>query len=160
MTSCILVALRVPGSPDHAFRLFTQEVGLWWRDNPLFRFTPGGPGAVAFEPPADGMPGRFVERQVDGTSFLIGEISVWDVGRHLVFGWRQASFTPEQHTEVDIRFEPVGDETRVTVQHRGWDSVPQSHVARHTMPAPLFDQRHAEWWRALLSSLKSHTREP
>ncbi len=158
MTSRILVALRVPGSPDRAFRLFTQEVGLWWRDNPLFRFTPASPGVVAFEPPTDGTPGRFVERQADGTSFLIGEISVWDVGRRLVFGWRQASFALDQHTEVDISFEPVGDETRVTVQHCGWDSVPQSHVARHTMSALFFDQRHAEWWRTLLLSLKSHAR--
>ena len=156
MTSRILVALRVPGPPERAFRAFTEEIGEWWRDDPLFRFTPRSPGRVAFEPPGDGAPGHFVERLADGRTFLIGEVTVWEVGRRLVFGWRQATFSPDQHTEVEIAFEPVGDETRVTVQHRGWDSVPETHVAKHTMAAALFDQRHGEWWRRLLASLKAH----
>lgn len=155
MSSRIIVALRVPGPPARAFRLFTEEVGLWWRDAPLFRFTPGGPGTMAFEPPAGGAPGRFVERAADGGTFLVGEISVWEPGQRLVFGWRQASFGPDQHTEVEIRFEPIGDETRVTVEHRGWDSVPGSHVARHGMPIALFDRRHGEWWRAMLLALRA-----
>jgi hypothetical protein len=29
-------------------------------------------------------------------------------------------------------------ETRVTVEHRGWDSVPQEHVARHGFPDAVF----------------------
>lgn len=154
MTSRILVAMRVPGPPERAFRIFTEEIGLWWRDNPLFRFTPRSPGTVAFEPPADGTPGRFVERLPSGKVFVIGDVTAWDVGRRIAFGWRQASFGPDQRTEVEIRFEPVGDETRVTVEHRGWDSVPQPHAAKHGMPAMLFNQRHAEWWRMLLASLK------
>ncbi|MBY8823164.1 SRPBCC domain-containing protein [Sphingomonas colocasiae] len=154
MTSRILVAMRVPGPPERAFRIFTEEVGLWWQDNPLFRFTPRSPGTVAFEPPADGMPGRFVERLPDGKVFTVGDVTIWDAGHRLAFGWRQAGFGPDHRTEVEIRFEPVGDETRVTVEHRGWDSVPQAHVAKHGMPAMLFDQRHAEWWRTLLASLK------
>jgi uncharacterized protein YndB with AHSA1/START domain len=156
MSSLILVAMRVPGSPDRVFDAFTGEIGLWWRDNPLFRFTPRGGGVVAFEPPADGVPGRFVERLANGKTFLIGEVTQWEAGRRLVFGWRQATFAPGQQTEVEVVFEPVGDETRVTVAHRGWDSIPQSHVARHTMPILLFDQRHGDYWRRLLSSLKAH----
>jgi hypothetical protein len=35
-------------------------------------------------------------------------------------------------THVEVLFEPVGEETRITVTHTGWDSVPQDHVARHT----------------------------
>ena len=72
----------------------------------------------------------------------------------LVFGWRQATFTKDQHTEVEVRFEAVGEETRVTVEHRGWDSVPQNHVARHTFPDTLFLERHGQWWRLLLGELK------
>jgi uncharacterized protein YndB with AHSA1/START domain len=156
MSSRILVALRVPGSPERVFEAFTSEVDLWWQDNPLFRFTRRSPGKLAFEPPANGKPGRFVERLTDGSTFEIGEVSVWEVGRRLVFGWRQASFKQDQHTWVEIDFEAVGAETRVTVQHHGWDSVPQAHVAKHTMPALLFDQRHGSWWRQLLGSLGVH----
>jgi len=154
VSSRILVALRVPGSPERAFRVFTEEVGLWWRDDPLFRFTPRSPGALAFEPPHGDQPGRFVERLASGKSFTIGEVSVWEPGRRLVFGWRQATFTPEQHTEVAITFEPVGEETRVTVQHTGWDSVPSAHVAKHGMATVLFAQYHGVWWRTLLASLR------
>ena len=156
MTSRILVAMRVPGPPERAFRVFTEEVGLWWQDNPLFRFTPRSPGTVAFEPPAGDAPARFVEKLPDGKVFVIGDVAVWHVGRRLLFGWRQATFKPDQRTEVEIRFEPVGDETRVTVEHRGWDSVPQPHVAKHGMPSLLFDQRHGEWWRTLLAALRTY----
>ena len=155
MSSRILVALRVPGPPDRAFEVFTGEVGLWWRDDPLFRFTPRIPGTVAFEPPADGAPGRFIERLPSGKTFTIGEVSVWEPGQRLVFGWRQATFAPGQHTEVSITFEPVGDETRVTVTHTGWDSVPSAHVAKHGMATTLFGQYHAAWWRTLLAALRA-----
>lgn len=152
MTSRILVAVRVPGPPDRAFRVFTDEVGDWWRSNPLFAFTGGG-GRVAFEPPVAGGSGRFVEIGIDGTIFVIGVVTVWDRGRRLVFGWRQASFALEQNTEVDVTFESVGDETRVTVRHSGWDGIPAPHVARHGMPDRLFAQRHGQWWQALLMAL-------
>ncbi|MDG2521719.1 hypothetical protein P7B02_09195 [Caulobacter segnis] len=56
---------------------------------------------------------------------------------------------------MTVTFEAVEDETRVTVEHRGWDTVPATHVDKHGFPGPLFLQRHAEWWRALLGSLKS-----
>lgn len=154
MTSRIIVALRVPGSPGRAFQVFTEEVGLWWRDDPMFRFTPRSPGVLAFEPPADGAPGQFVERLPSGKTFLIGQVSVWAPGERLVFGWRQAAFTPDQHTEVEVTFEAVGAETRITVEHRGWDSVPAEHVARHGMVDQLFSLRHGQWWRALLSSAR------
>jgi uncharacterized protein YndB with AHSA1/START domain len=153
MSSRIVVALRVPGSPERAFRVFTEEIGLWWRDDPLFRLTPRSPGVMAFEPPGDGVPGRLVERLPNGKTFLVGEVSVWEPGRRLVFGWRQAAFTPDQHTEVEVTFEPVDEETRITVEHRGWDSVPAQHVARHGMAEGYFARRHGEWWHKLLAAL-------
>ncbi len=150
------MALRVPGPPERAFRVFTDDIGAWWRDSPLFRFTPRSPGRMAFEPPSAAAPGRLVERFPDGETFTIGEVTAWEVGKRLVFGWRQATFAPGQWTEVEVGFDAVGSETLVTVQHRGWDSVPAAHVARHGMPVMLFDRRHGEWWRLLLSSMGTH----
>jgi uncharacterized protein YndB with AHSA1/START domain len=151
VTSRVIVSLRVAASPERAFDAFTRDVGLWWRPNALFRFTPRSPGVVSFE---GGVGGRFVETLQGGKVFEIGRITVWEPGVRLVFGWRQATFTPDQHTEVEVRFEPVGTETRVTVEHRGWDSVPAEHVARHGFPDMLFLRRHGEWWNALLASFK------
>lgn len=85
--------------------------------------------------------------------FEVGVVSVWERGARLVFGWRQAAFTPDMNTEVEVRFEAVGEGTRVTVEHRGWDSVPAPHVARHGFPNAAFLARHGEWWRNLLAGL-------
>jgi uncharacterized protein YndB with AHSA1/START domain len=152
MSSRILVALRVPATPARAFQAFTAEIGQWWRPNQLFQFTPRAAGTLAFEP---GEGGRFTETAADGEVFEIGRITAWQPGARLAFTWRQASFAPGQVTTVEVRFEAVGSETRVTVEHRGWETVPQEHVARHTFPDAVFLQRHGEWWQALLASLRS-----
>lgn len=146
----VLVSLRVAATPERAFEVFTREIHLWWRDNALFRFTPRSPGTLAFEP-FEG--GRFTETLANGKVYEIGRISVWEPGACLRFGWRQATFRPGQMTEVEIRFEAIGTQTRITVEHRGWDSVPAEHVARRGMPDALFLQRHAQWWQALLAAI-------
>jgi len=156
MPSRVLVALRVKASPERAFAAFTDEIGRWWRPNGLFQFHPRGTGHLAFEP---GQGGRLVERLSTGGSFEIGRIRVWEPPTRLVFSWRQASFAADQETEVHVRFEPVGDETRVTVEHLGWDNVPSDHVARHHFPDAIFLRRHAEWWEALLASYRAQSED-
>jgi uncharacterized protein YndB with AHSA1/START domain len=151
MGSKVLVSLRVKAPPERAFDAFVGGISAWWRPNPLFTFTPGDPGVLAFEP---GEGGRLISTLANGKVFEIGKIRAWEPPKRLVFGWRQAAFTPDQDTEVEVRFEEVGDETRVTVEHTGWDSVPAEHVARHGFPNALFLTRHGEWWRTLLASYK------
>jgi uncharacterized protein YndB with AHSA1/START domain len=158
VTSRVLVALRIRAAPERVFEAFTREIALWWKPNGLFQFTPRSPGLLAFEP---GVGGRFTETLPSGKVFEIGRIRVWEPphpggsGR-LVFGWRQATFHPGQDTEVEVSFQAMGEETRVTVEHRGWESIPQEHVARHHFPDGLFLRRHAEWWQALLGAMKEH----
>jgi uncharacterized protein YndB with AHSA1/START domain len=154
MTSRVYVALRVPASPAEAFDVFTREIGLWWRPNLLFQITPRGDGALRFEP---GVDGRLLTQLANGNEFEIGRIKVWEPGARLVFAWRQASFLPEMTTEVEVRFEAVGDETCVSVEHRGWDTIPQAHVARHNFPETQTLTRAGEWWRASLNALKQRT---
>jgi uncharacterized protein YndB with AHSA1/START domain len=149
VTSHVLVSLRVAASPQRAFDVFTSEVGAWWRPDRLFCFTPRSPGQLAFEP---GLGGRFTETVANGKVFEIGRITAWEPGSRLAFTWRQATFEPGQITHVEVRFEAAGRETLVTVEHRGWDSVAQEHVARHGFPDRLFLQRHGEWWQELLRS--------
>ena len=146
--SSILISLQVKAAPQRAFDSFTREIGAWWQPNMLFRFTPGAPGTLAFEP---GPNGRLTENFPDGRIFEIGRIIIWEPPRRLVFTWRQASFSAGEITEVEVRFEPEGEATQVTLEHRGWESVPQAHVARHTMPDALFLQRHGEYWQNLLT---------
>jgi hypothetical protein len=153
MTSRVIVALRVKASPQRTFNVFTQEIGAWWRPNDFFKFTPRSPGTLTFEPPGEGTTGRLIETLKNGKVFEVGDIRVWEPGSRLVFAWRQATFARDLETEVEVRFEPVGEETRVTVEHRGWDRVPPAHVAKHGFPEPLFMRRHGEWWNELLEAL-------
>lgn len=147
MTSRVLVSLRVAAAPERAFRVFVEEIGAWWQPDTLFPTTPRPPGVLAFEP---GPEGRLIETLEGGKVFEVGRITLWQPWSRLVFTWRPASFRPEQTTEVNVRFEPIGAETRVTVEHLGWDTVPQDHVARHGFPDHVFLLRAGEWWQAEL----------
>lgn len=152
MSARILVALRIKASPARVFEVFTADIDAWWRPNALFSFTPRSPGVLAFEGEGEGA--RLLEQLPGGKTFEIGLVRVWAPGERLVFGWRQASFAPGMDTEVEVRFEPVEDGTRVTVEHRGWDSVPMEHVARHHFPGGVFLRRHAEWWQVLVDQVR------
>jgi len=149
VTSRVYVALRVKASAERAFAAFVEEIGAWWRPNMLFQTTPRAPGTLAFEP-AKG--GRLTETLANGKVFEIGRITSWEPPERLVFSYRQANFPPEFHTEVEVRFEAVGGETRVSVEHRGFDQVPAG-AARHGFADAVLLMRLAEWWRAHLASL-------
>ncbi len=149
MTSKVYVALRVKAPPERAFAAFVGEIGAWWRPNGLFQTTPRAPGVLAFEP---GEGGRLTETLASGKVFEIGRITAWEPPARLVFSWRQANFPPDLQTEVEVRFEPVGEETRVSVEHRGFDRVPAGSAARHGFPDQALLMRLAEWWRMLLTS--------
>ena len=150
MSAKVYVALRVKASPERAFEVFVGEIGAWWRPNMLFQTTPRAPGRLAFEP---GEGGRLTETLANGKEFEIGRILVWAPPERLVFSWRQANFPPDLVTEVEVRFEPVGEETRVSVEHRGFDRVPADSVVRHGFPDQALGMRLAEWWLDLLAGL-------
>lgn len=152
MTAAVIVSIRVGAPPLRAFQAFTEEIGNWWRPNGLFSLTRQGDGRLRFEP---GQGGRLVAELPDGSEFEVGRVNIWMPGERLALSWRQASFAPDQSTELDVTFEPVGDETRVTVEHRGWSRIPQEHAARHGMELILFQHRQVEHWRTLLASLKA-----
>ncbi|AMG72797.1 SRPBCC domain-containing protein [Sphingopyxis granuli] len=149
--AAVIVALRVAASPITAFTTFTRDIGRWWTSHPLFPLTPEGDGELRFDPPGPG--GRLVTRFADDTEWEIGAVRHWSPGERLAFGWRLPSFAPDQTTEVEVRFEATGAETRVTVEHRGWDGIPQHHAARHGFELMLFQHRLGEHWRRLLKGL-------
>lgn len=95
--SRILVAVRVPCEPTEAFVRFTAEIGQWWQPIPLFQFSDGRDGTLAFE---TGEGGRLIETYHDGTAFVICVISTWAPPRRLVLSWRHASFPHERGTGV------------------------------------------------------------
>lgn len=152
--SKVYVALRVKASRERAFAVFVGEIGDWWRPSQLFQTSPR-PGRLSFEP---GKGGRLIETRAGGKTFEIGQILAWEPPDRLVFTWRQASFPPDLQTEVEIRFETVGEETRVSVEHRGFDRVPVGSAARHGFPDHALLSRLAEFWQAQIRNLDARAR--
>jgi len=151
MTSRVYVALRVKATPERAFAVFTGEIGAWWRPSGLFQTTPRAPGRLAFEPL--GEDGRLIETLANGKVFEIGKVLAWEPPTRLAFSWRQAAFPPDLHTEVEVRFEAVGAETRVSVEHRGFDQVPAASAARHRFPDQVLLTRLSEFWQAQIRAV-------
>ncbi|MDP3459155.1 MAG: SRPBCC domain-containing protein [Hyphomonas sp.] len=151
--SAVLVALRVPATPEATFDAFTDEIGLWWRPSALFQLTPRGDGTLSFEGEA-----RLITTLPNGKVFEIGKVTAWQRGARLAFSWRQATFRPDQVTTVEVTFQAVGGDTRVTVTHRGWDTIPQDHVARHGFPLQATQTHLANAWRASLAAFSDRFR--
>jgi uncharacterized protein YndB with AHSA1/START domain len=151
MTAKITVSIRLNIPPDTAFELFTRDVDIWWRRGMKYRHELGEGGRMAFEP---GEGGRFVERYDGGREFEIGRILVWQPGERLSFVWRLSNFAEGQATEVDIRFTPVAEGTRLTLEHRGWDTIPPEHPAHHGLDLTRSQLSRARWWDEQLEALR------
>jgi hypothetical protein len=142
-----------------AFRVFTEEIDLWWRRGPKFRFGGARRGVLQFEP---GAGGRLFE-QFDGPGkpvYEVGKVLVWEPGARLVVEWWIQNLEPAQRTEVEVRFEPGEGGTRVTVEHRGWSMLPKDHPARHGLDGPKLTAMLGMWWGDLLTALRMQTTVP
>jgi uncharacterized protein YndB with AHSA1/START domain len=113
----------VEAGPEDAFRLFTEEVGLWWRrDTPYWNDRERGQ-SIVIEP---GVGGRFLEvyDAEAGTGFEVGRVTRWEPGARLELTWTQANWPEDVVTGLDITFAPVAGGTRVRLAHTGFDRVP------------------------------------
>ena len=146
------VSIRLDAGLEQAFDAFTRRMGDWWRPHPLFATTPKAPGVFALVDP--GQHGRLVETLEGGQCFEVGRVTAWDAPNRLAFSFRPASLGSDQNTEVEVRFEAIGDGVRVTLTHRGWSSLPTGHVARHGFGDLLLMTRLGEWWTAQLARYK------
>jgi len=136
-----------------AFEVFTQEIDLWWRKGPKFRFG-RQPGSLKFEP---SLGGRLFESfpSESGTHVReVGRVTVWEPPARLVFTWRNVNFADDESTEVEVLFEPSESGTLVTVQHRGWGAIRADHPARHGLQGADFSRMIGLWWGDLMSAMR------
>jgi uncharacterized protein YndB with AHSA1/START domain len=66
--------------------------------------------------------GQIIEHMSNGVSLPWGEFLAWEPPTRLVLGWKPHS-RPVVPTEVEVRFLPGGNGTRVELEHRGWERV-------------------------------------
>lgn len=139
-----------------AFRVFTEEIDLWWRTGPRFRIGRRQAGKLTFE---GGLGGRLFEtyETAGGTrTHESGRIVLWEPPRRLAFEWRGVNFKAGESTLVEVNFDPAADGTRVTLRHSGWSRMPDEHPVRHGRVGAAFIREIGMWWAALLSSLREH----
>jgi uncharacterized protein YndB with AHSA1/START domain len=152
----VRVTTTVAVAPEAAFEVFTEEIDAWWRRGPRYRFRHDREGRMQFVEDADG--GRRlleVYAGQPGDAYEVGRVLVWQPPERIVFEWRGNQFTPDQVTEVEVRFEPEGDRTRVTLEHRGWDALPPDHPARHGLEGPAFSGMMGVWWGDQMVALRT-----
>lgn len=124
-------------SPERAFSLFTEQAGQWWPAER--RHTPDAASAIRIE-----ASGRFFERARDGTEVELGLARVFEPGRRLVLDWYPGTDRANK-TEVEVRFEAVGDATRVTVLHGQGAATPDIFAGN----APAYGRS----WEGVLAAL-------
>jgi uncharacterized protein YndB with AHSA1/START domain len=116
--------VTVDASPEDAFALFTEDIGLWWRrDTPYWNDRERGL-SVRIEP---GLGGRFVEVYdlEDGSGMEVGRVTAWQPGRRLALSWTQADWPGGATTDLEITFAPLPDgRTAVSLEHSGFERVP------------------------------------
>lgn len=148
-------AVVTVAAPVHeAFRIFTDEIDLWWRRGRRYRNASVESGIICLEPRVGG---RVFESFTVGereTVVEIGRIKVWEPPGRLLFDWRASNFAPSESTEVEVLFETVPAGTRVTVIHRGWLHIRPDHPVRHGLTSPEFVRMMGLWWGDLLTSLR------
>jgi uncharacterized protein YndB with AHSA1/START domain len=148
------VLVKVP--PSEAFRIFTEEIDLWWRSGRKYRLGERGRSTIHLEPHLGGRLFESYEGDTGPVLVQSGTVRVWEPAERLVLEWRAVNFAPLEQTEVEVLFEPSPSGTLVTVHHRGWAILRGDHPVRHGADVPAFIRMMGMWWGDLLSSLREH----
>ena len=128
----VRVSIDVEVEPHAAFEVFTAEIDAWYQRGRHSFTNPKRAVGIRFE---GGAGGRLVELYdaQSGEGRTMAEVTVWEPGARLVF-------VDNRGTEVEVRFEAVGPNTRVTLEHRGLERLRPELAERHA--------RHG--WRLLI----------
>jgi uncharacterized protein YndB with AHSA1/START domain len=149
----VRVSTVVAVAPEEAFRVFTEDVDLWWKRSPRFRVSADPKGTLRFEP---GEGGRLVETgdDLEQGQYEFGRVLVWKPAEQLVFEFRAKANVLGEESEVDVSFEKTAEGTRVTVVQTGWEDLPADHPARHGLGNDAMFDMLSLFWADLLSSAR------
>jgi hypothetical protein len=109
--------------PAAAFQMFTDEIDDWYVRGPHSWNDPERAVAIRFER------GRLLEVWNDADGYEMGRVTAWEPGERLAFAYRSVHLPEELETEVEVRFEAIPTGTRVTLEHRGLEQLPDEEYA-------------------------------
>ena len=107
--AAVRVHVDVSVDPDIAFRIFTEEIDLWWVRGPANFYDGARARGMRIEP---GVGGRFLQLNAGADDRELGRIIAWEPGALL-------AYETDDGTAVEVRFEAAADGTRVVVTQRG-----------------------------------------
>jgi len=121
----VVKSLVVARSQAEAFRIYVDEISMWWPAQP-HSIGQAQVAGVTLEPRAGG---RIFERWHDGSEKLWGTVIAFEPPVRLVHSWHVGS-DPDQASEVELRFVAIGAKrTRVTLEHRHWERMSGERAA-------------------------------
>jgi len=105
---------------EEAFRVFTEDAMSWWpvATHSIHETV----REIVFEP---GEGGEVYEVSTAGEKGHWATVTGWDPPARLVLAWNILE-RPGEETEVEVRFTPEGDGTRVELEHRGWETLAEA----------------------------------
>ena len=121
----------VAASPEKAFEVFTEGIATWWpyETHSVQAMDKDGqaPETVIFE---TGPQGRVYERMTSGEEAHWANVAAWEPPHRLVLEWKvnPDAIAP---TEIEVRFTPEGDGTRVDLEHRGFEALGKDAEEAH-----------------------------
>jgi uncharacterized protein YndB with AHSA1/START domain len=136
LTEPLTLSFDVDCPVEHAFKVWTTDIGSWW---PVDHTVSGDADTTVVL--QSGVGGRIFERTAGGVELEWGEVTVWEPPNRLSYLWHIGSERAGA-TEVDIRFLPIGESTRVEIEHRGWQRLGRAADERRA--------RNMGGWQALL----------
>ncbi len=114
-TASVRANVWVAVAPGAAFDIFTADIDRWYQRGRHSFADPARASGVRFEP---GVGGRLIEVHdaASGDGLVMGQVTVWEPGRRLVF-------VDARDTEIEVTFDPEDGGTRVTLEHRGLEKL-------------------------------------
>ena len=111
-------SVTVDCAVEEAFRIFTADATSWW---PVESHSIHGADVreVVFEPDVGG---EVYELAESGDRGHWATVLEWEPPNRLVLAWNILKREGDL-TEVEVRFLPEGEGTRVELEHRGWENV-------------------------------------
>lgn len=133
-------SVHVERPQEHVFGVFVDRMAAWW---PMVTHSIGETKVETVEIERH-LGGRVFERWTDGNEETWGKVLVWDPPERFTISWE----LHDVPTEVEVVFLSLGPAlTRVELEHRGWDGVPESALAERLRKRANYD----DGWAAILA---------
>lgn len=129
--------ITVQASQEHAFDVFTAQLGSWWPKD--YSISEAGMADFVVEPRAGG---RWYELSTDGKECDTGRVVAFEPPGRLVLAWHltgsfQYDPDPDNASEVEVQFIAEGpDRTRVELEHRLIERHSDADTVRGIMESP------------------------